>query len=119
IDMLRQFFFKALATIFLIQTQLPVIAMPTTPEPPRSCPMSADASKQQCPDPSGVIRVFDSRASMGGGNGKGGRSSSCWTSCFNDYNQCLDNGQSAEAPKKACVARMKTCLAVCDHLSER
>src|SRR5262245_1468395 len=120
--MLKRHFFKALATIFLFQTLSPAMAMPGTPEPFRSCAVNQTMPEPQCHNPSGLIRIFDARASMNGGDGKGGgRANSCWSACFNDYNQCLDGGQAraGEAPKKACVTRMKSCLAVCDHISQR
>lgn len=50
---------------------------------------------------------------QGAGGGSNGRSSNiCWSSCFNNYNGCLE-----VSDKSSCVSRMKNCLAVCDKLS--
>ncbi len=56
--------------------------------------------------------VRDARASASGGGGGG--TNGCWSACFNDYTLCMDQG-----PKAVCVSRMKTCLAICDHLTNR
>jgi hypothetical protein len=56
--------------------------------------------------------VRDTRAAASGGGG--GRTNGCWSACFIDYSLCMDQG-----PKNVCVSRMKTCLAICDHLTNR
>jgi len=75
-----------------------------------------NSGSQQCipyKEKSGVMLVRDTQAATSGGGG--GRSGSgCWSACFHDYNSCMDVG-----PKNVCVSRMKTCLAICDRLSNR
>lgn len=60
-----------------------------------------------------LLQIRDTQAAASGGGGNG-RANSCWSSCFGDYSQCMDAG-----PKNVCVSRMKTCLEVCDRLSNR
>jgi hypothetical protein len=60
----------------------------------------------------GLLRVRDTQASAGGG--RGGADNRCWGTCFRNYNDCVDTG-----PKTMCVKNMKSCLALCDHLSNK
>lgn len=49
-------------------------------------------------------------ASVSAGGGK----SNCWKTCFDTYNNCMD-----QLAKNVCVPQMKSCLALCDSLSAK
>ncbi len=59
-----------------------------------------------------LLPARDTRAGLGGNGGGDGGKGNCWRSCFNAYNSCMD-----QAPKDICVPQMRSCLAVCDTLS--
>ncbi len=113
--MFKKPFFKVLTALFLTQAQFSAIAMPHAPDRFESCAMITAASNPHCLNQRGLIRIRNTRAAAG----NGGRANSCWSACFNDYNQCVETAPTDSGPKKLCVSRMKTCLAVCDHLSDR
>ncbi|WP_125461586.1 MULTISPECIES: hypothetical protein [Rhodomicrobium] len=72
------------------------------------CVMSPAAAQSQCAGSSALLPVRDTQsAGRGGGN-------SCWSACFNNYNECVDL-----RPKPQCVATMKLCLETCDRLANR
>lgn len=76
----------------------------------RACEASSASASQSCisgPE-ANLLLVRDARASLGGGKG------SCWRSCFDHYNICVD-----QVEKNVCVSQMKSCLAVCDNISNR
>jgi hypothetical protein len=62
-----------------------------------------------------LLRIRDTRTSAaGGGGGGGGSDNTCWSSCFKNYNGCMETG-----PKNMCVTRVKSCLELCDRLSNK
>jgi hypothetical protein len=75
------------------------------------CAPALSHSSNPCSSNSGgqLLLIRDTRSAAAGG-GK----NSCWKSCFDDYNSCMD-----QSGKNPCVSRMKTCMAVCDQLSNR
>lgn len=77
-----------------------------TPANSASTANSAYQSKR----PGAIFQLIRDVRSGGGGNGRS--ENICWSSCFNNYNGCLE-----VSDKPACVSRMKNCLAVCDKLS--
>lgn len=60
-----------------------------------------------------LLRIRDTRTSAAGGGG-GGSENTCWGSCFRNYNGCMETG-----PKNMCVTRIKSCLELCDRLSNK
>jgi hypothetical protein len=60
-----------------------------------------------------LLRIRDTRTSAAGGGG-GGSDNTCWSSCFRNYNGCMETG-----PKNMCVTRVKSCLELCDRLSNK
>jgi hypothetical protein len=93
--------FPAIIAIFALHAAMPAAAM-AGPAAIESGPL--------------LLQIRDARTAAGGGGDGGGNggANSCWSSCFGDYSQCMDAG-----PKNVCVSRMKTCLEVCDRLSNR
>jgi hypothetical protein len=111
--MLKKSLFHGVVAILLMQTIGAAEAMPGASGETYSCLGSGAEQTRSCARQSGaaLLLVRDTRAAASGG-GRG--ASSCWSACFNDYNACVDAG-----PKQVCVSRMKTCLAICDSLSNR
>jgi hypothetical protein len=97
--MRKRHLFPAFIAIFALHAALPAGAMADDHAASESGPLLLQ------------IRDTQAAAPRGGGNR---RANSCWSSCIGDYSQCMDAG-----PKNVCVSRMKTCLEVCDRLSNR
>jgi len=96
--MRKRHLFPAIIAIFALHAAMPAAAM---------------AGHAAIESGSLLLQIRDTQAAAAGGGGNG-RANSCWSACFGDYSQCMDAG-----PKNVCVSRMKTCLEVCDRLSNR
>jgi hypothetical protein len=96
--MRKRHLFPAIVSILVLQAALPAKTMAN--------PAAGESGVL-------LLQIRDTRTAAGAGGGNGGPNS-CWSACFNTYNQCMDGG-----PKNICVSRMKSCLEVCDRLSNR
>jgi hypothetical protein len=106
IGMLKKSYLPALGALLLVASLSPSEAAPVGPGMSlRQSPViSQDAT---------LLRIRDTRTSAAGGGG-GGSDNTCWSSCFRNYNGCMENG-----PKNMCVTRVKSCLELCDRLSNK
>lgn len=106
IGMLKKSYLPALGALLLVASLSTVEAAPVGPGMSlRHSPViSQDAT---------LLRIRDTRASAAGGGG-GGSDNTCWSSCFRNYNGCMESG-----PKNMCVTRVKSCLELCDRLSNK
>ncbi len=110
--MFRKHAAKTIIAALAIQAGIHDAVMAGAVKPSFSCEATGAGRSRQCRSNATayLLPVRDTRAAAASGGG----ANSCWSACFNDYNQCMD-----AIPKDVCVSRMKTCLAVCDHLSNR
>jgi hypothetical protein len=106
IDMLKKSCFPVLSALLLAASLSATEAAPVGPGMSlRDGPViSWDAT---------LLRIRDTRTSAAGGGG-GGSENTCWSSCFRNYNGCMETG-----PKNMCVTRIKSCLELCDRLSNK
>jgi hypothetical protein len=105
----------ALAALILLQTTAKTEAASIGMSTPHRCTTNAAATRcryAQIRDDA-ILRVRDTRTSSAGG-GRNEGENTCWSSCFKNYNDCVDAG-----PKNLCVTRMKSCLELCDRLSNK